>query len=101
MTLANWRDLSVIWLALLAFIFSLVPAAIFFLITKGMIALNRKLRELFPVVYGYFRKADQITTQVSRKVVAPVIIAHEKSTQVRASGVALATMLKGRKEVAR
>lgn len=101
MTLANWRDLSIIWLALLAFIFSLVPAAISFLMVKGMLALNRKLREFFPKIYGYFRKADQITDQVSRKIIAPVIVAHEKTAQVRGSGYALAAIVKGRGEVSR
>jgi hypothetical protein len=100
-TLANWRDLSIVWLALLAFIFTLVPGVILFFITKGFLALNRKLRQIFPTIYGYFRKANQVVDQVSHKVAAPVIIAHEKSTQVRASGAALATMLKGRNEVAR
>lgn len=98
MTLANWRDLSIIWLALLALIFSLVPAAISFLMVKGMLALNRKLREFFPKIYGYCRKADQITDQVSRKIVAPVIVAHEKSAQVRGSAYALAAIVKGRRE---
>ncbi len=98
-TLANWRDLSIIWLALLAFIFGLIPTVICFFLVKGMLALNRILREFFPKVYGYFRKADQITGQVSQKIIAPVIVAYEKNAQVRGSGYALATMLKGRREV--
>lgn len=99
MTLASWRDLSIIWLALLAFIFSLVPAVISFFMVKGMLVLNRKLREIFPKVYGYFRKADQITDQVSRKIIAPIVVAHEKSAQVRGSSRALVAVVKGRKEI--
>ena len=101
MSLENWRDLSIVWLALPAFIFSLVPLAISFLLVKGMLFVNRKLRSVFPVIHGYFRKANEITDQVSRKIIAPVIIANEKSTQVRATGSALAAIVKRRKEVTR
>ncbi len=73
MTLANWRDLAVIWLAIQAFILSLIPGVILFFAVKGMLWVIRKLRGVAPVVQGYFRKAALISEQVSHRAAAPFI----------------------------
>ena len=81
MTLANWRDLAVVLLVIEAFIMSLVPAAILYLAVRGMSWVLQQLRQLAPRVQGYFRKAAQVTDQVSHKVSAPIIGVSAASAQ--------------------
>lgn len=83
MTLANWRDLAVVLLALEAFIMALLPAAALFFMVKGMSWVHRKLRRVFPTVQGYFRKAATVTDQASVKIAAPIIAADAFATQAR------------------
>lgn len=83
MTLADWRDLSIILLAIEAFIMGLVPAVILFFAIKGMLWVIRKLRGAAPVVQGYFRKASQVSENVSQRIAAPFIAASATSAQVQ------------------
>jgi hypothetical protein len=50
MILAPWRDLSIVWLAILAGIILLVPGVALFYAARGMRALNRWLR--LPLLYA-------------------------------------------------
>lgn len=94
MTLANWRDLAMILLVLEAFIFGLIPGVILFFAVRGMLALIRKLRTLFPQVQSYFHKANTITRQVSDRVAAPVMAAHAASARISRLGTAAASQFK-------
>lgn len=82
MTLANWRDLAVVLLALEGFIMGLVPAVILFFAVKGMLWLIHKLRATAPVVQGYFRKAAEISETVSQRAGAPFIVASATSAKL-------------------
>lgn len=82
MTLANWRDLSVIFLIIQAFIINLIPAAILFFAVKGMLWVIRKLRGIAPKVQNTFRKAADISEQVSQRAAAPFIAADATVAQV-------------------
>jgi Na+-transporting methylmalonyl-CoA/oxaloacetate decarboxylase gamma subunit len=81
-TLADWRDLAVVLLALEAFVLSLLPAAIFYLAVRGMSAALRKFRPLASQVQGYFRQAAQTADQLSRRAVAPIIAVNAAAAQV-------------------
>ncbi len=83
MTLANWRDLAAVLLAVEAFIMGLVPAALLFFAVKGMLWVIHKLRSTAPLVQGYFRTGASVTGQVSRRIVTPVIAVSAGATQVR------------------
>lgn len=99
MTLANWRDLAVILLALEAFIISLVPGAILYFAVRGMLWLIRKLRVTAPTVQGYFAKAAVISEQASQRIAAPFIGASARIAQTRQWQVALASSFRTRKKV--
>jgi len=72
-TLANWRDLSVILLALEAFILSLIPAALFYFSIRGVLWVLRQSKTYAPRVQGYFRKAAEVSEHVSQRMAAPII----------------------------
>lgn len=99
MTLANWRDLSVVFLVIQAFIINLIPAAILFFAIKGMLWVIRKLRGIAPTVQGYFRKAADISEQVSQRAAAPFIATSATLAQVNRWRSSTITLLKSTKEV--
>lgn len=89
MSLANWRDLAVVLLALEAFVFSLVPAVILYFGVRGMIRLLKLVRTYAPMVQGYFRRAAEVSDRVSRRVVSPIIGVEAGVAQVRSYGPSL------------
>lgn len=84
MDLAFWRDASVILLSCEAFIFMLIPGAIFFFVFKGLRKAELKAREFSPKVQAAFRKVNRLTKEVSDKAAAPVIKASATGAQARA-----------------
>lgn len=99
MTLANWRDLAVVLLAIEAFFISLIPAAILYLAVRGMLWVIRKLRAVAPIVQGAFRKAATISEQASHRMAAPVIATSAALARVGRVRSAVTTALLARKEV--
>jgi hypothetical protein len=99
MTLSEWADLSIILLAIEAFVISLVPALILFYCVKGMLRLLRELRRVFPIVRGYFLKAEQITKKTSDQVAAPFITASATAAQTRRWQQSLIASLRTKQEV--
>lgn len=99
MTLANWRDLAVLLLALEAFIISLVPGVILYFAVRGLLWVIRKLRATAPTVQGYFHKAADISEQVSQRAAAPFITTNATLARVNRWRSASASLLKSTKEV--
>ena len=99
MTLAEWTDLSIILLAIEAFVISLVPGVILFYCVKGMFWTIRKLRYVFPVVQGYFFKAEQITKETSDRIAAPFITVSATAAQTRRWQQSLIASLRPKQEV--
>jgi hypothetical protein len=83
MTLENWRDLSIILLAVEAFVIVMVPAAVFFFTIKGVLWMNRKISIAGPIVRGYFRKAERSTKIASDRIAAPFITASATTARVK------------------
>lgn len=96
MDLGFWRDLSVVLLCLEGFVLLLVPGAILFFAVKGMNALDRKLREVFPKVQGVFRQVNRVARQLTDKIAAPVIKTSATTAQVQAIGRRTASLFKRR-----
>jgi hypothetical protein len=99
MTLADWRDVSIILLAVEAFIFGLVPAALFFAIFKGVSALNRKLPAAGLVVRSYFQRAERSTKVASERITAPFITAGATTAQVKRWQRSLRSSFRSKNEV--
>jgi hypothetical protein len=81
-TLENWRDLAVVFLALQAFVLGLIPAALLYAVVYGLTWVLRRLRALAPKVQGYFRKAAHVADQASGRVAAPIIAISSVAAQV-------------------
>jgi hypothetical protein len=79
--LALWRDIAVVWLALLCFIGMLVPLAAAFFAVKGMHFLVDRTPRLLIKAQGYSRIMRQQTDTASRTVAAPVIAAQRQATR--------------------
>ena len=83
MTLSSWRDLSIILLAVEAFVIGLVLTVIFVLMIKGALWTNPKIRITGPSVRGYFRKAERSAKIVSDRIAAPFITASATTARVK------------------
>lgn len=99
MTLADWRDLAIILLAVEAFLLSLIPGALLYFAVRGISFLIRKLRSVAPIVQGYFRKTATVTEEVSQKAVTPMIEAGATLAQFRGWRAALTNSLHPKREV--
>ena len=86
MNLATWRDASIILLSCEAFLFILIPGAIFFFVFKGLRKLELKAREVSPKVQRTFRQANRLTHRYADKLAAPVIKGEATAAQVAAMG---------------
>lgn len=84
MTLEFWRNLSVIWLALLCMIGMAIPLAVSVFAVKGM----HILVDRTPALLGKGRQASaqmrSLAARGSDRVAAPVIAAHRTTTRVGA-----------------
>ncbi|PKO21743.1 MAG: hypothetical protein CVU38_12970 [Chloroflexi bacterium HGW-Chloroflexi-1] len=83
MSLANWRDLSIVLLAIEAFIISLAPAVLFYLCVRGISWVLEQIRTYAPQVQGYFRQGAEIAENVSQKIAAPFVAISAAAAQVR------------------
>jgi hypothetical protein len=82
MSLAVWRDISLLWLIFLALIAVLPFGVIFYFLIRGM----RRLRQLallyLPLAQDKVRLVADKTNEISLKVTEPVINAQAKAAQV-------------------
>jgi hypothetical protein len=96
MDLAFWRDASVILLSCEAFIFMLIPGAIFYFVFRGLRIGEQKIREYSPKVQRAFRQANRYARLGADKVAAPVIKASATGAQLRAIGRRTTSIVTGR-----
>jgi hypothetical protein len=81
--LAPWRDLSIVWLAILAGIILAVPGVALFYAVRGMRALNRWLRLPLLNAQLWALRIQQGTQRASDAVVEIPIRLHSRSAQAR------------------
>ena len=89
MTLRDWADVSVVWLAFLFFVFSLIPAVIFYFSIRGVNRMMSGIRTYSPRVRAGFRQASEVAEKTSQKVTSPFVTMRAASAQVRGSLSAL------------
>jgi hypothetical protein len=82
MSLAVWRDISLLWLIFLALIAVLPFGVIFFFAIRGMHRLRQLALLYLPLAQDKARLVADKTEEISRKVTKPVIQAHAKVAQV-------------------
>jgi len=81
--LAPWRDLSIVWLAILAGILIAVPGVALFYAARGLRTLNRWLR--LPLLNGqlWALRVEQGTKRASDTIVQVPIRLYSRSAQAR------------------
>lgn len=82
MNLAVWRDISLIWLSLLALLAVVPFAALFLLAIKGMKGLRRQAKQILPIAQEKARRVADRTEEVSHRVARPFIGVDAKAAQV-------------------
>ena len=78
MSLALWRDIAVVWLALFCFIGMVVPLAIAFFAVKGFGIVLDRTPELLGKVRGVSRRVRDQSDAGSRQVVARIEAAQRR-----------------------
>lgn len=82
MELALWRDIALVWLALLCFIGLLIPLAVSFFAVKGMHAAVDRTPHLLRQLQGHSRALRTQTEEASKHVAAPVTQVHRQTTRI-------------------
>jgi hypothetical protein len=83
MNISLWRDISVVLLALEAFILALIPLAVVYFANKGLWRLRASVRPLFRQVREYVQQVEMTTTRVAEMVVAPIMSFYALVARVR------------------
>lgn len=82
MDLALWRDIAVVWLAILCFIGLVIPLAAMLFVVKGMHAAVNRTPALLRQVQGYSRAVRTQSEAASQRIAAPVVQAHREGTRL-------------------
>jgi len=86
MSLEFWRNVSVVWIAIHAFVLFLIPTAIAYFMVRGINWVLAKTKLGFSKAQGFSRQVNEKTEALSDRVAAPVIAAHSKASKVQQVG---------------
>ena len=86
MSLDFWRNLSVVWIAIHAFVLFLIPTAIAYFTVRGIHWVLAKTKLGFTKAQGFSRQVNQKTEALSERVAAPVIAARSKVSRAQKAG---------------
>ncbi|MBX3052066.1 MAG: hypothetical protein KF753_11360 [Caldilineaceae bacterium] len=86
MSLEFWRNVSVIWIAIHAFVLFLIPTVIAYFVVRGINWLLAKTKLGFEKAQGFSRLVNARTETISQRVAAPVIATHSKMARVERIG---------------
>lgn len=93
--LAPWRDLSIIWLALLTMILVAVPGVAFFFAVRGVRYVNRWLRLPLLNAQLWALRIEYGTKRASDTICQVPIQLHSKSAQARVTVRGVIDYLRG------
>ena len=96
MDLAVWRDISLIWLMLLALIGTLPLAVLFFFAIRGLHRLRQLAKLYLPIAREKTRLVADKAEQVSHKVTGPIIGIQARAAQANGITKAIWTRSKTR-----
>lgn len=99
MTLADWRDLSIILLVFEAFVVGLVLLVIYLALNVGTFQLNRRIKTAGSVVRDYIRRAERSTKVASERIAVPFIAAGAATARVKGWQHALVSSFRKKNEV--
>jgi hypothetical protein len=82
-SLAFWRDVSIVWLSLFCLIGLAIPLVVFYFAVRGLNFVHRHVAALLQRGQGYSRIMRQQSEKLSHQVAAPVIRTHSQATRWR------------------
>jgi hypothetical protein len=85
MSLQGWSSLAVIVLVFEAFILLLIPAAVTYFLTRGVLVLLREIPSRLALVRGYLGQAQVATERASEAVAAPFIAVNASFARARST----------------
>jgi hypothetical protein len=83
MNIPLWRDMSIVLLAIEAFVLALVPLAILYFANRGLWRLRTSLRPVFTVIRGRVEQIQVATARLAGFLVAPIIAIYALASRVR------------------
>ncbi|HMN29809.1 MAG TPA: hypothetical protein PKE45_16780 [Caldilineaceae bacterium] len=83
MSLAFWRDISVIWLSLLCFIGLIVPLTTIYFAVRGMNRAHMATLSGLRRAQGYSRTIRQGSEELSQRIATPVIKTQRQPTRLQ------------------
>ena len=83
MTIPFWRDVSVVLLAVEAFVLILIPLVALYFANKGLRRLRSFLRPIFPRTRARVQQVERVTAQAGELIVAPIIATYALAARLR------------------
>ena len=94
MTLADARDLSLIWFILFGVIAAAIPGVAFYFSIKGLRALRKLSKPYFALARDYAQRVARATETGSRVAVKPIVFTAGVSARVSYTAKQVAKVLK-------
>lgn len=82
MTIAVWRDISLVWLVFLTLLAVLPWGVVFFFLVKGMAKVRQGVKKIMPILQAKANQVARGADQASYKIAQPVVGAHALGAQV-------------------
>lgn len=94
MTLAAWRDLSIILLTIQMLLMVAIVGAMLYLLNRGMAKLRGAVRHYSPIIQDRLWHVSDVSKQISEQVTAPIINAETAGATARRWLVSLRTIIR-------
>ncbi len=83
MDLADWRNLSIVWLTFLAFTLGIIPPVLLYFCVRGMRSVNRAVPRYLKLGQYYSGIVRDQTRKYSAQATEPLTKAHGEATRVQ------------------
>jgi hypothetical protein len=98
MTLATARDLSIILLALEAFVFTVIIGVVLYFVARGLRLGNQWLRKIgFPEAQRYARLIAEQSQVIRDKVTRPIVQVETSAHRARRTAAAVPSLFRNRR----
>lgn len=94
MTLAAWRDLSIILLTIQTLLMVAIVGAVLYLLNRGMAKLRGAVRHYSPIIQDRLWHVSDVSKRISEQVAAPIINAETTGATARRWFVSLRTIVR-------
>ena len=95
MTIPFWRNVSIVLLAVEAFVLALIPLVALYFANKGLRQFRSFLPPIFPRMRARVQQVERVTVRVGELIVAPIIAIYAMATCARRTASAMVGFPKG------